>query len=533
MDSTLGPGSVIAGRYHLTAQLGQGGMGSVWRAEHLTLRSPVAVKLIDPAIAGRRETLERFQAEAQAAAALRSPHVVQILDYGIDDNLRSVPYIVMELLEGESLAARLERVGRLPPAETARFVTTMSHAPSPARRRARIVHRDLKPENVFLVRNDDQDLAKVLDFGIAKTATPRGPSGGAMSGKGPTRTGSILGTPGYMSPEQAQGTKTLDGRSDVWSLGVIVFECVVGQAPFESEALGDLLLRICMHPLPVPSQIAPVPPGFDAWFAHAVLPSRSSQRFQSAKELAEALRAVLLPDALAPGSGSSPSLVPLPPSAISPSGHDGGATPMSPAVTAATVALTPPQLEGATPMITVPSAAAGSENDGSPAPPRPARRCQGPVAGDGGGRRKAGDGGPYVAVAVGLVLLGAAGTWLAPSARAAQAREAASHRRSAGSATMAAPSPPIVAPSQAPGPSTPAGHDDSAGPLPRLRRPPSSPRAPASAANSEPSAGSSPKPRTTAHASRIRSPPPVAPPPPVPREPPSPPRPKPSDRLGF
>src|SRR5277367_6942768 len=129
MESALnpgsGPGSVIAGRYHLTAQLGQGGMGSVWRAEHLTLRSPVAVKLIDPAIAGKRETLERFQAEAQAAAALRSPHVVQILDYGVDG---SVPYIVMELLEGESLAARLLRVGRLPPAETARFVTHVARA---------------------------------------------------------------------------------------------------------------------------------------------------------------------------------------------------------------------------------------------------------------------------------------------------------------------------------------------------------------------------------------------------------------------
>src|SRR6185295_9282488 len=107
MATSVGPGSVIAGRYRLGAQLGQGGMGSVWRAEHLTLRSPVAVKLIDPEIAGKRDTLERFQVEAQAAASLRSPHVVQILDYGVDGN---VPYIVMEVLDGESLADRLAKV---------------------------------------------------------------------------------------------------------------------------------------------------------------------------------------------------------------------------------------------------------------------------------------------------------------------------------------------------------------------------------------------------------------------------------------
>ena len=284
MSNAWGPGRVIAGRYRLAAQLGQGGMGSVWRADHLTLRSPVAVKLIDPEIANRAEILDRFQREAQAAATLRSPHVVQILDYGVDEG---VPYIVMELLEGESLASRLERVGRLSYGETARFVMHVARALGRAHE-AGIVHRDLKPDNVFLVRNDDQEVGKVLDFGIAK-------QGGLGTAKGPTRTGNILGTPGYMSPEQAQGTKAVDGRSDLWSLGVIAYECIVGQVPFESPALGDLLLKICVHPIPIPSQHGVVPAGFDAWFARACCRD-VDQRFQSAKDLADALRAVLVPE---------------------------------------------------------------------------------------------------------------------------------------------------------------------------------------------------------------------------------------------
>jgi serine/threonine-protein kinase len=279
-----GHGTIIAGRYRLTEQLGQGGMGSVWRAEHMTLNSAIAVKLIDPEIAGKPEMLERFQREAQAAAALRSPHVVQIIDYGVD---ASVPYIAMELLDGETLAERLRKAGRLSNLETVRVVTHVARALSKAHD-AGVVHRDLKPDNVFLVPNDDHEIAKVLDFGVAKHSK-------LGSGKGPTRTGLILGTPGYMSPEQAQGTKTVDARTDLWALGVIAYECVVGKVPFESEALGDLLIKICVHPIPVPSENGPVPPGFDAWFARACCRD-PEQRFQTAKELSDALRAVLAPD---------------------------------------------------------------------------------------------------------------------------------------------------------------------------------------------------------------------------------------------
>jgi serine/threonine-protein kinase len=223
--------------------------------------------------------------EAQAAAKLRSPHVVQILDYGVDEASK-LPFIVMELLEGETLAQRIKRLGRLTAADTARILSHVGRAVGRAHE-ANIVHRDLKPENVFLVHNEDEEIAKVLDFGVAKV------SPGALGTAGShTRTGSIMGTPYYMSPEQAQGNKAVDDRSDLWSLGVIAFECMTGVRPFYSEGLGDLVLQICIRDLPVPSHFAPVPAGFDAWFAKAVA-REPDQRFQSAKELTDALSEAL------------------------------------------------------------------------------------------------------------------------------------------------------------------------------------------------------------------------------------------------
>lgn len=257
-------------------------MGSVWLAEHMTLRSPVAIKLIDPGIAENPEALSRFLREAQSAASLRSPHVVQILDHGVDNG---VPFIVMELLEGESLASRIEHQRRLSPADTARIMTQVARAITRAHE-AGIIHRDLKPDNIYLVRNDEEEVAKVLDFGVAKAS-----SHGMGVATGATRTGSVLGTPYYMSPEQAEGMKNIDGRSDLWSLGVIAWECLLGSRPFEAETLGGLLLAICARDIPVPSTVGPVPPGFDAWFAKAC--SRNVQyRFSSAKELAAELRQV-------------------------------------------------------------------------------------------------------------------------------------------------------------------------------------------------------------------------------------------------
>jgi serine/threonine-protein kinase len=277
------PNLVLAGRYRLDTRLGAGGMGAIWRAEHLILKAPVAVKLLERDAPPDEDTVARFLREAQAAAALRSPHVVQIIDYGVDGRW---PFIVMELLEGETLAQRIKRKRRLSNEETVRILAHVARAMSKAHD-AGIVHRDLKPENIFLVHNDEEEIAKVLDFGVAKVSSTEL---GAESTR--TRTGSILGTPYYMSPEQAQGNKTVDHRSDLWALGVIAFEALTGTRPFYSDGLGDLVLAICVRDITVPSAIAPVPIGFDAWFARAV--ARDIElRFQTAREMIDALREAL------------------------------------------------------------------------------------------------------------------------------------------------------------------------------------------------------------------------------------------------
>jgi serine/threonine protein kinase len=278
-----GKGRVLANKYRLESHLGEGGFGTIWRADHLVLEAPVAVKLIDPDIASDEAATERFLREARAAASLRSPHVVQILDYGVEEHQ---PFIVMELLEGENLAQRIKRVGRLGSAETVRIVSDIARAMVRAHEIG-IVHRDLKPDNVFLVKNDDEEVAKVLDFGLAKVDATRLGQKGSV-----TRTGSLMGTPYYMSPEQAQGNKEVDHRSDLWSLGVIAFEALTGKRPFLSDGLGELVLQICVRPLPVPSEFAPVPPAFDAWFARAC--ARDLEvRYQSARELVDGLRDAL------------------------------------------------------------------------------------------------------------------------------------------------------------------------------------------------------------------------------------------------
>jgi serine/threonine protein kinase len=274
-------GQVLGGKYRLVRPLGKGGLASVWHAEHLTLHSPVALKVIDPISGEDDDALSRFMREARAAAALRSPHVVQILDYGVDSDL---PFIVMELLEGESLERRLLSCERLPAAEVARIVRHIARAIGRAHD-AGVVHRDLKPANIFIVPNDDEEIVKVLDFGVAKATTI---ALGTSVQVGPTPVGALLGTPHYMSPEQAQGVRTLDHRTDLWSMGVVAYECLLGTVPFTGHSLGNVLTAICAGPPPVPSSIGPVPPGFDAWFARACA-REPADRFSSAKHMADEL----------------------------------------------------------------------------------------------------------------------------------------------------------------------------------------------------------------------------------------------------
>jgi serine/threonine-protein kinase len=271
---TWSVGQILDGRYRLLALLGQGGMGCVWRAEHTSLGSPAAIKLIHPELASRAGMLARFQREAKAAAKLRGAHVVQILDHGIDDG---TPYIAMECLEGESLAQRLAEERALSPAETASIVAGVCAALVAAHRLG-IVHRDLKPDNVFLAREETATVVKVLDFGVAKLldSSAADPTAPTETTTNRTETGAMLGTPRYMSPEQARGRTELDGRSDLWALAVITFECLTGKRPFDADTMGDLILQICSDPIPAPSSVGPVPEGFDAWFAQQ--PGSSSPR---------------------------------------------------------------------------------------------------------------------------------------------------------------------------------------------------------------------------------------------------------------
>ena len=279
------PQGLVAGKYRLTRLLGRGGMGSVWEGTHTSLGTRVAVKFIDAEYAESPEARSRFENEARAAAKLRSKHVVEVYDHGVSDDGR--PFIVMEFLQGEPLDKRLDRVGRLPPKDTAHIISQVCRALMKAHA-ANIVHRDLKPENVFLVWDDEEgtDVVKVVDFGIAKFTDA------AMGSSSSTRTGSVLGTPYYMSPEQARGLRTVDYRSDLWSVAVIAYRCIVGTLPFEGEAVGDLLVKLCTAPIPVPSRIAPdVPQGFDAWLVKA-LSREPAERFTTAAQLAESLGAV-------------------------------------------------------------------------------------------------------------------------------------------------------------------------------------------------------------------------------------------------
>jgi serine/threonine protein kinase len=280
-QSELFAGAILAAKYRLIAEIGRGGMGSVWRAERLGWDAPVAVKLMSAEIADRPEALARFEREVRLAAGLRSPHVVQVLDHGLDA-ASGTPFIVMELLEGESLARRLKRSGRLSPGETFGIISDVVRALGRAHA-AGIVHRDLKPDNIFLVRNEDEGLAKILDFGVAKWTAPSLPESGL------TRPGSVVGTPFYMSPEQIQGSQNTDHRADLWSLATIVCECLTGRRPFEAPDFAQLAVMLLGHGArPLPSSLGPVPSGFDAWFARATT-SDIKQRFQTARELAQTL----------------------------------------------------------------------------------------------------------------------------------------------------------------------------------------------------------------------------------------------------
>lgn len=281
-------GRVLGGKYRLDRLLARGGMGSVWVAHHLQLDAPVAAKLLDPSLAISKDARGRFEREAWAAAKLRSPHVVQIHDHGVDND---TPYIIMELLEGEDVGSRLRRKQRLSLATTSRILSQCCKALRLAHE-AGIIHRDLKPGNIFLSKSDGDEVAKILDFGIAKVR------GGETVGDH-TKTGELIGSPHYMSPEQLRGFKRVDHRTDLWSLAIIAYRALTGRTAFAGDVLGDVIVRICSEPVALPTQVEPsLPPSVDAFFAKA-LDRDPDKRFQSADEFAAALDLLAAPYPLA------------------------------------------------------------------------------------------------------------------------------------------------------------------------------------------------------------------------------------------
>lgn len=273
----LAPGQLVSASIRLERLLGQGGMGSIWVADHLRLRSKVVVKFVSHEHANNPEAIARFEQEAAAAAAAKSPHVVQIHDYGTTD--QGIPFIAMELLEGEDLDKRLER-GPIPAPVFAGWLTQACKGLARAHAQG-IVHRDIKPENIFLCDMDgDEVFVKILDFGIAKAAS-------SLSQFSGTRTGAFLGTAYYMSPEQTMGAKNVDHRTDLWSLAVVTYEALTGVRPFESDAIGALVAAITTLPIVPPSTHCPaLSVAVDAWMEKA-LARDPSQRFGSAREMAE------------------------------------------------------------------------------------------------------------------------------------------------------------------------------------------------------------------------------------------------------
>jgi serine/threonine protein kinase len=280
------PGSQVAGKYVLESVIGTGGMGTVFRARHLLSDRKVALKWMLPGESAGEEGIARFLREARAMGRIEHSSVVGVFDVGIEDG---AAFLVMELLRGRALRALLEGGARIPPAEAIALLVPAMEGVAAAHA-ARVVHRDLKPENLFVVSEADgtRGTTKVLDFGVSKlrddaTSTP------AVGDGLVTRTGTMVGTPGYMAPEQVRGLRDLDARTDVWALGVILYEMLTGEMPFANETLGQTLIAIATEPpIPIESVAKDLPPGL-AGVVHRALEKAPDDRYPDVESFARAL----------------------------------------------------------------------------------------------------------------------------------------------------------------------------------------------------------------------------------------------------
>jgi serine/threonine-protein kinase len=282
-------GALVAGKYRIVKELGAGGMGSVWQAVHTITEREFAIKFLHPSCASSESLLARFFQEAKVSGKLRHPSVIEIFDVGTAPELAGAPYLVMELLDGASLDILVRRIGALPLRTVLESIADATRALALAHEKG-IVHRDLKPANIFLHRPGTGAIVpKVLDFGISKIAGASGAPGAPDLSSGLTQTGAVLGSPLYMSPEQAASDKTIDGRSDIHALGVVLWECLVGSPPFSADTYNNLVVQIITGERPRLAHTMPTVPAGVAAIIERAMARRREDRFQSAGEMAEAL----------------------------------------------------------------------------------------------------------------------------------------------------------------------------------------------------------------------------------------------------
>jgi serine/threonine-protein kinase len=297
------------GTYRVLHVLGQGGMGTVYLAEHVLLGRRAALKILLPAYSMDQEIVRRFFNEARAVTSIADPGIVQIFDFGFHTD--GSAYIVMELLEGEPLDARLRRHGRLSPLDAVRLVRQCAGSLAAAHAKG-IIHRDLKPENLYAVGDPavtGGERLKILDFGIAKLI-------GDDVATSKTRTGMLIGTPIYMSPEQCRGMGEIDFRSDVYSLGCVLFALLAGRPPFVCESSGELIVAHLREHAPAVSELAPVPRELDD-IVRCCLAKAPGDRYASMQALGHALDLVAATALYHPPAHSSPHLTPAPLASVS------------------------------------------------------------------------------------------------------------------------------------------------------------------------------------------------------------------------
>jgi serine/threonine protein kinase len=279
------PGVVINGKYRLERELGRGGMGAVYEAYNVFLDAPVAIKMLHPGYRPSGSVVGRFAQEARAAAQVRHANIVSILDVGQDDATGAL-FIVQEYLPGIDLKRHLAKVGTLTPREAIELLLPVMRALAHAHSK-NVVHRDLKPDNIFLCETPDGIVPKIIDFGIAKVLDEQGQS------PQNTRTASVLGTPHYMSPEQASGDRAIDHRTDIWSLGVVLFQTLTGRRPHEGTTANLIVTSIiARQPTPITTYAPALPQGV-VELVHGALQYDPSQRFQSMKVFEEHARSCL------------------------------------------------------------------------------------------------------------------------------------------------------------------------------------------------------------------------------------------------